>query len=94
MLDEALARLRHLRSDWLITLVLNQRGHAALAEGDHRTCCQLLYREHYRGAGRSAARTITCRHASGWPRSRRSPGQASGGTSVRRVAKAEAVLKA
>ena len=36
MLDEALAHLRHLRSDWLITLVLNQRGHAALAEGDHR----------------------------------------------------------
>jgi predicted ATPase/class 3 adenylate cyclase len=35
MLDEALARLRQLRSDWLITLVLNQRGHAALAEGDH-----------------------------------------------------------
>jgi tetratricopeptide (TPR) repeat protein len=35
MLDEALTRLRQLRSDWLITLVLNQRGHAALAEGDH-----------------------------------------------------------
>jgi non-specific serine/threonine protein kinase len=32
MLDEALARLRQLRTDWLITLVLNQRGHAALAE--------------------------------------------------------------
>ena len=36
MLDEALARLRQLRTDWLITLVLNQRGHAALAERDHR----------------------------------------------------------
>jgi predicted ATPase/class 3 adenylate cyclase len=35
MLDEALARLRQLRSGWLITLVLNQRGHAALAEGNH-----------------------------------------------------------
>jgi hypothetical protein len=35
MLDEALARLRQLSSDWLITLVLNQRGHAALAQGDH-----------------------------------------------------------
>jgi predicted ATPase/class 3 adenylate cyclase len=35
MLDEALARLRQLRSDWLITLVLNQRGHAALAERDN-----------------------------------------------------------
>jgi predicted ATPase/class 3 adenylate cyclase len=35
MLDDALARLRQLSSDWLITLVLNQRGHAALAEGDH-----------------------------------------------------------
>ena len=34
MLDEALARLRQLRTDWLITLVLNQRGHAALAERD------------------------------------------------------------
>jgi predicted ATPase/class 3 adenylate cyclase len=35
MLDEALARLQQLRSGWLITLVLNQRGHAALAEGNH-----------------------------------------------------------
>jgi non-specific serine/threonine protein kinase len=34
MLDEALARLRQIGSDWLILLVLNQRGHAALAEGD------------------------------------------------------------
>ncbi|MDF3041547.1 MAG: adenylate/guanylate cyclase protein, partial [Thermomicrobiales bacterium] len=34
MLDEALARLRQIGSDWLILLVLNQRGHAALAEED------------------------------------------------------------
>ena len=34
MLDEALARLRQIGSDWLILLVLNQRGHAALAERD------------------------------------------------------------
>ncbi|MBA2597282.1 MAG: hypothetical protein H0V00_11740 [Chloroflexia bacterium] len=34
MLDEALARLRQTGSDWLILLVLNQRGHAALAQGD------------------------------------------------------------
>ena len=34
MLDEALTRLRQIRSDWLVTLVLNQRGHAALAQGD------------------------------------------------------------
>ena len=33
MLDEALARLRQIRSDWLVLLVLNQRGHAALAAG-------------------------------------------------------------
>jgi ATP/maltotriose-dependent transcriptional regulator MalT len=34
MLDEALTRLRQTGADWLILLVLNQRGHAALAEGD------------------------------------------------------------
>jgi predicted ATPase/class 3 adenylate cyclase len=34
MLDEALARLRQTGADWLILLVLNQRGHAALAQRD------------------------------------------------------------
>jgi predicted ATPase/class 3 adenylate cyclase len=34
MLDEALTRLRQTGADWLILLVLNQRGHAALAERD------------------------------------------------------------
>jgi predicted ATPase/class 3 adenylate cyclase len=34
MLDEALTRLRQNGADWLILLVLNQRGHAALAQGD------------------------------------------------------------
>jgi predicted ATPase/class 3 adenylate cyclase len=34
MLDEALTRLRQTGADWLILLVLNQRGHAALAQRD------------------------------------------------------------
>jgi predicted ATPase/class 3 adenylate cyclase len=34
MLDEALTRLRQTGADWLILLVLNQRGHAALAQAD------------------------------------------------------------
>jgi tetratricopeptide (TPR) repeat protein len=34
MLDEALTCLRQNGADWLILLVLNQRGHAALAQGD------------------------------------------------------------
>src|SRR5215203_2724646 len=34
MLEEALARLRQTSADWLILLVLNQRGHAALAQRD------------------------------------------------------------
>ena len=34
MLDEALARLRQSKADWLVFMVLNQRGHAAVAAGD------------------------------------------------------------
>jgi DNA-binding CsgD family transcriptional regulator len=34
MLDEALARLRQVGSDWSIAMALGQRGHAALRQGD------------------------------------------------------------
>jgi len=34
MLDEALTRLREISSDWFVVLVIAQRGHAALRQGD------------------------------------------------------------